>query len=97
MTLQKLSTAFPTFRSPEDVGCTTKLWNSIIYALPAVGEPVRELLDTIKIPKALENNKTELWKDSERYPEIENALFGMLSVESELADELKKSEDSLIF
>ncbi|KIJ23127.1 hypothetical protein M422DRAFT_56955, partial [Sphaerobolus stellatus SS14] len=89
--LEKISKAFPHFRTVEDVGCSSSLWSNIIFSLPAVGEAVKEIMGVIDVQKAMENNKTELWRDKEKYPEIDLTLDGILAVESELADELKKS------
>ncbi|KAF8522087.1 DNA mismatch repair protein MSH3 [Hysterangium stoloniferum] len=88
--LNGMGATFQPFDNPADVGCSTSLWTDIISSMPALKAPTSKILSSINLVEARQNNKTNLWADSEKFPAVENALFAILHVESELADELKK-------
>lgn len=80
------------FDNPDSIACKAALWREIIFPIPRVKNPAEGLLSSMKMQAARENNKIELWSDPEQYPSIEEAEFAMLHVESDLANELKKSK-----
>ncbi|VDC07803.1 unnamed protein product [Peniophora sp. CBMAI 1063] len=65
------------------------LWRSILSSLPRLSEPLKEILDAVKLNEAAEGSKIEMWRDTERYPDIADADVGMRGVEIELEEELK--------
>ncbi|CAE6432319.1 unnamed protein product [Rhizoctonia solani] len=87
---QRIATTLDPIATPEDAGFKSKLLNDIAYSLPTLREPLTAIMSQINIPQARDNNKAELWVDCEKYPEIEEAKFGILSVESDLEDHLKE-------
>lgn len=89
--LKHVGLTFPAFDNSDGVACKAALWREIVFPIPQVKKPAEELLSTMKMQAARENNKIELWSDPEQYPSIEEAEFAMLHVESDLANELKKS------
>lgn len=68
------------------------MWNDIVFAMPALKAPMKEILSSINLQRAREDNKVELWTVPERYPSMEDAQLAIMAVESELAEHLKKSE-----
>jgi DNA mismatch repair protein MSH3 len=88
----RVAATFSSFSDPPDVGCSSTLWTDIIFAMPALKAPMKEILALINLHRAREDNKAELWTDPERFPGMENAQFAIMAVESELAEQLKKSE-----
>ncbi|CAE6486102.1 unnamed protein product [Rhizoctonia solani] len=92
---QRIATAFDPIPTPQDAGFESDLLNDVAYSLPTLREPLAAIMSQIDIPQARDNNKAELWVDSEKYPEIDEAKFGILSVESELEDHLKEIRDTL--
>ncbi|CEL52191.1 DNA mismatch repair protein MSH3 OS=Cryptococcus neoformans var, neoformans serotype D (strain B-3501A) GN=MSH3 PE=3 SV=1 [Rhizoctonia solani AG-1 IB] len=87
---QRVATTLDPIASPKDAGFESKLLNDIAYSLPTLREPLAAIMSQIDLPQARDSNKAELWVDSEKYPDIEEAKFGILSVESELEDHLKE-------
>ena len=47
--------------------------SSIVLALPRLKEPMKEILEVIDLKKAEEGNKHGMWKDIEKYPDIDGA------------------------
>lgn len=90
--MNRVAVTFPTFSQPADVDCSSILWRGIVFALPALKAPLKTILASISIPRARDNNKTELWTDPEKFPSMENAQLAIMAVESDLAEELKKSK-----
>ncbi|KAF8710358.1 Component of the post-replicative DNA mismatch repair system (MMR), partial [Rhizoctonia solani] len=87
---QRIATALDPIAAPEDAGFKSELLNGIAYSLPTLREPLATIMREINLPQARDNNKADLWVDSEKYPGIEEAKFGILSVESELEDHLQE-------
>ncbi|CAE6461722.1 unnamed protein product, partial [Rhizoctonia solani] len=87
---QRIATALDPIAAPEDAGFKSELLNGIAYSLPTLREPLATITREINLPQARDNNKADLWVDSEKYPGIEEAKFGILSVESELEDHLQE-------
>ncbi|GAB1517406.1 Mismatch repair protein msh3 [Rhizoctonia solani] len=87
---QRIATVLDPIAAPEDAGFKSELLNGIAYSLPTLREPLATIMREINLPQARDNNKADLWVDSEKYPGIEEAKFGILSVESELEDHLQE-------
>ncbi|CAE6439755.1 unnamed protein product [Rhizoctonia solani] len=92
---KRIATAFDPIPTPQDAGFESDLLNDVAYSLPTLREPLAAIMSQIDLTQARDNNKAELWVDSEKYPEIDEAKFGILSVESELEDHLKEIRDTL--
>ncbi|CUA72462.1 DNA mismatch repair protein msh3 [Rhizoctonia solani] len=92
---QRIATALDPITTPQDAGFESDLLNDIAYSLPTLREPLAAIMSQIDLPQARDNNKAELWVDSEKYPGIDEAKFGILSVESELEDHLKEIRNTL--
>lgn len=73
--LSKVATAFPSFERPEDVGFKSALLNDIVFSLPRIHDPVQAFLGDLDLKQAKEGNLTELWKNPDKYPEVEDARF----------------------
>lgn len=89
--MDRVAATFPTFSEPSDVDCSSILWKNIVFALPALKTPMQTILAAINLHRARDNNKIELWTNLESFPSMENAQLSIMAVESELAEELKKS------
>ncbi|KDN51533.1 hypothetical protein RSAG8_00078, partial [Rhizoctonia solani AG-8 WAC10335] len=92
---QRIATALDPIPTPQGAGFESDLLNDIAYSLPTLREPLAAIISQIDIPQARDNNKAELWVDSEKYPGIDEAEFGILSVESELEDHLNEIRKTL--
>ncbi|KAH7340491.1 muts domain V-domain-containing protein [Rhizoctonia solani] len=92
---QRISTALDPIPTPKDAGFESNLLNDIAYSLPTLREPLAAIMSEIDLTQARDNNKDELWLDSEKYPGIDEAKFGILSIESELEDHLKEIRETL--
>ena len=66
----KIAIAFDSFDNPSDVGFNSKLLNEIIFSLPKLKEPMKDLLGIMSLKKAAEGKKDTMWNDPERYPNI---------------------------
>lgn len=69
----KIAMAYDVFDQPSDVGLSSALLNSIIYALPALKGPVKELMGAVSLKEAAAGNKDTMWHDPERYPAVDDA------------------------
>ncbi|CAE6520424.1 unnamed protein product [Rhizoctonia solani] len=92
---QRVATALDPIPMSKDAGFESDLLNDIAYSLPTLREPLAAITSQIDLRHARDNDKTELWVDSEKYPAIDEAKFGILSVESELEDHLKEIREIL--
>ncbi|KAG8691841.1 Mismatch repair protein msh3 [Ceratobasidium sp. 423] len=92
---QRIATALDPIPTPKDAGFESDLLNDVAYSLPTLREPLAVIMSQIDLRHARDNNKAELWVDSEKYPAIDEAKFGILSVESELEDHLKEIRETL--
>jgi DNA mismatch repair protein MSH3 len=63
--------AFEIFENPSCVGFESAILNQIIFSLPKLKEPMRELIGDINLTKAAEGNKAKLWTNPSKYPEID--------------------------
>jgi len=72
---EKVATAFDTFTNADEVGFRSKILNDIVFSLPNLRGPVKSILTTIDVKKAVEDARADLWRDSEKYPEISDAKF----------------------
>ncbi|KAI3610488.1 dna mismatch repair protein msh3 [Moniliophthora roreri] len=91
----KIATALDEISDPSEAGFRSPLLNNIIYALPKLRTPMKNLLDTIKLSSASEGLKEDLWKDPQKYPSVEDAHDLLCVTEAELMDELKSIRKSL--
>ncbi|CAL1703692.1 unnamed protein product [Somion occarium] len=82
----KIATAF----NPNDrPGFRSLLLNDVIFALPKLREPMIALLGEVNLAMAKEGQKDKMWKDLEKYPDLDSFTFDLQANESELVDELK--------
>jgi len=66
----KIAHAVEPVNRPSDVGFESKLLNEIIFSLPRLRDPMKELLDIVSLKQAREGRKDRMWYDPERYPII---------------------------
>jgi DNA mismatch repair protein MSH3 len=66
----KIAIAFDSFDKPSDVGFKSIFLNEIIFSLPKLKEPMKDLLGIMSLKKAAEGRKDTMWNDPERYPNI---------------------------
>ncbi|KAG5354224.1 hypothetical protein C0989_003737 [Termitomyces sp. Mn162] len=85
----KIGQAFDNFESPSDVGFRSSLLNEIVFLLPKLKGPMKELMSAIRLDQAAEGRKDIMWTDLERYPEISDADVAIQFVNVELDDQLK--------
>jgi DNA mismatch repair protein MSH3 len=55
------------------VALKSKVLNDIISSLPRLREPMKDILKTINLQKLAQGDKTSIWSDWDRHPEIEDA------------------------
>ncbi|KAG9120901.1 Mismatch repair protein msh3, partial [Ceratobasidium sp. 392] len=91
----RIAVALDPIDTPKDAGFQSDILNDIAYSLPTLRGPLALIVSQINVDKAREDDKTELWVDSEKYPQIDEAKFGILAVESELEDHLKDIRKTL--
>ncbi|KAG8715116.1 Mismatch repair protein msh3 [Ceratobasidium sp. 394] len=91
----RIAAALDPIDTPSDAGFQSDILNDIAYSLPTLRAPLALIASQIYIDKAREDDKTELWVDSEKYPKIDEAKFGIMAVESELEDHLKEIRKTL--
>ncbi|KAJ6455723.1 DNA mismatch repair protein MSH3 [Mycena sanguinolenta] len=85
----KIGRAFADLQTPADVGLKSTLLNDIILSLPPLKQPVQDLLREIKVEEAKHGNMASMWRDPEKYPDLEGNILALLQVEEELEEELK--------
>lgn len=68
--LEKIAFAFEPVTQPADVGFGSRILNNIVYSLPALRGPIKELLLIVLLTEAAKGNKASMWKSPERYPAI---------------------------
>ena len=68
----RVASAFEPFAKPDDVGFKSSLLNNIVFAIPQIKEPLKAIVGAIDLQKAKEGNLTELWRDEEKYPALDN-------------------------
>lgn len=93
----KIAQAFDETKTAEDVGFNSRLLNDIIFSLPKLRQPIKNLLDTVNISMAAEGKKEAMWVDPERHPNIANAEMAIIAIEVGLQDELKRIRKLLRF
>ncbi|OCH90300.1 hypothetical protein OBBRIDRAFT_826026 [Obba rivulosa] len=82
-----------TFNAPDPAGRASfqsPILEDVVNTLPKLKGPVNALLAEINVKKASEGCKDEMWTDLDKYPELDNLIFSIQVIESELLDELKK-------
>ncbi|KAG6831187.1 hypothetical protein H0H92_012327 [Tricholoma furcatifolium] len=85
----KIAIAFEGFATPSEVGFKSDLLNEIIYSIPRLRQPLKELLGAVHLNKAAEGRKDTMWTDPDRFPEISDAEASIMFVDVELEDQLK--------
>jgi DNA mismatch repair protein MSH3 len=68
----RAASTFEPFEKLEDVGFKSSLLNDIVFAIPKIKGPLKAIVDTINLQKAKEGNLTELWRDEEKYPALDD-------------------------
>jgi DNA mismatch repair protein MSH3 len=61
------------FVNPTEVGFKSPILNDVIYSLPLLREPVKEIMDAIILKNASDGDKAKMWMDPEQYPNIIDA------------------------
>ncbi|KLO18801.1 hypothetical protein SCHPADRAFT_819209 [Schizopora paradoxa] len=87
---ERVATSFETLKESKDVGFRSPMLNDIVFSFPSLAMPLKDILAALDLKKAADDVRDELWRDLEKYPGIMDAKSGLLSVESELKEELKK-------
>ncbi|KLT38917.1 hypothetical protein CC85DRAFT_289044 [Cutaneotrichosporon oleaginosum] len=77
------------FRATEGKVFKSELLNSILASLPTILETTREFISAIDMKAAKANNEADLWTDSNKYPDIQDAKDCIAVSESELDFHLK--------
>jgi DNA mismatch repair protein MSH3 len=49
------------------------LLNNVLKTLPTIKDPARVFLDSINLKEARENDEANLWVDSDKYPDLQDA------------------------
>ncbi|KAF8626218.1 hypothetical protein AX15_004907 [Amanita polypyramis BW_CC] len=86
----KIANAFGPTSHPSDVGLKSQILNNIIFSLPKIKEPIKEMLSAISLEKAAEGQKEKLWRDSQQYPAIIEMELAVQRIEAGLREELAK-------
>ncbi|KAJ7751996.1 DNA mismatch repair protein MSH3 [Mycena metata] len=84
----KIGNAFAAIKTPADVGLKSQLLNEIILALPPLKNPMSQLLDAINLKQAAEGRKDCMWRDSSKYPPLEDNILAIQAIEVEIDQEL---------
>ncbi|KAJ7046634.1 muts domain V-domain-containing protein [Mycena alexandri] len=84
----KIGNAFAAIKTPADVGLKSQLLNEIILALPPLKNPMSQLLDAINLKQAAEGRKDCMWRDSSKYPLVEDNILAIQAIEVEINQEL---------
>jgi DNA mismatch repair protein MSH3 len=71
--LSRVANTFDPIGKVEDAGFSSPLLNDIVFAIPQIRKPVDGFLKDIDLKKAREGDLPNLWRDSEKYPAIEEA------------------------
>ncbi|KAF8580675.1 hypothetical protein K439DRAFT_1356338 [Ramaria rubella] len=95
LAMNRVASTFPVFSDPAEVGCLSPLWIDILFILPSLKIPMKDILAMINLERARENDKTKLWTDIEKYPSLDAAQTSMMFVDGELAEQLKKLRKTL--
>ncbi|KAJ7685045.1 DNA mismatch repair protein MSH3 [Mycena polygramma] len=81
----KIGSVFEPVHTSADVGLKSKLLNDIIFSLPPLKKPMRK---GINFKQAAEGKKDSMWRDSSKYPLVEDNILALHAVEVELDQEL---------
>ncbi|KAJ6630634.1 DNA mismatch repair protein MSH3 [Mycena sp. CBHHK59/15] len=85
----KIANTFVGIETSADVGLKSRLLNEIVLSLPPLKQPMKDLLDAVKLKQAAEGRKDCMWKDPSKFPALEDNIIAIQAVEMELDDELK--------
>ncbi|KAI5124483.1 hypothetical protein M0805_003010 [Coniferiporia weirii] len=85
----RVADTFDHFELPENVGFPTPVLNDIIFVLPKLRSSVKQIVFSINLKKAENDQRDELWNNPDKYPIVDDTKMAILAVESELADHLK--------
>ncbi|KAF7295053.1 DNA mismatch repair protein [Mycena indigotica] len=91
----KVGTAFQSVPSASQVGFKSMLLNRIIFALPPLEQPTRQLLNELDIAEARMDHKDRMWADANKFPQLEEHAMALGTVEEELKDELPRIRELL--
>ncbi|KZS90218.1 hypothetical protein SISNIDRAFT_457723 [Sistotremastrum niveocremeum HHB9708] len=92
---QRISTTFPSFTVPQDVGFKSAMLNELVFPLPQLRTPVQEIMAEIDMNKARLNELSGLWRDEDKYEAVGNANYNIMFLESDLQDHLKEVRKTL--
>lgn len=81
----RVATTLDPIATPKEAGFKSDLLNDIAYALPTLREPLVAIMGQIDLAHARDNDKAELWVDSEKYPGELNLNVWVGSSPNELA------------
>ncbi|KAJ7470616.1 muts domain V-domain-containing protein [Mycena latifolia] len=84
----KIGNTFLAIQAPADIGLNSKLLNEIVSSLPPLKMPMTRLLDAINIKETAAGQKEYMWKDPNKYPNVEDNKLAIQSVEAEIEQEL---------
>jgi len=70
---KKLGDAYIDVDGPDSVGLESPVLNEIIAALPRLRTPVKNILDDIHLKDARDNKLASLWKNPDKFSELEDA------------------------
>jgi DNA mismatch repair protein MSH3 len=66
----RIACTFRPFQSPDHVGMQSPMLNNIVYSLPSLQEPMKDLLSVIDLKLTAEGRKDIMWTDSDKYPRL---------------------------
>jgi DNA mismatch repair protein MSH3 len=66
----RIASTFRPFQLQEHVGMQSPLLNNIVYSLPSLQEPMKDLLGVIDLKLTAEGRKDIMWTDSDKYPRL---------------------------
>jgi DNA mismatch repair protein MSH3 len=61
------------FKPDEGDVLQSALLNSILRVLPTIKQPATDFLAALKLKEARDNNKADLWVDTDKYPDLQDA------------------------
>ncbi|KAK2460594.1 hypothetical protein APHAL10511_007064 [Amanita phalloides] len=86
----RVANSFSPVSHPSNDNLKSKILNDIVFRLPKIKGPVKDMLSALSLENASQGQKEKLWTDPERYPALADLGLAIQHVEIELADELAK-------
>ncbi|KAJ7063163.1 muts domain V-domain-containing protein [Mycena amicta] len=94
-TFHKIGAAFPPSETAPDVGFKSPVLNSVVFALPPLQKPMQDLLDELNIKEAQNGRKDRMWKNTDKFPQLETQAMVLGAVEAEIEQELPRIRKTL--